>query len=827
MYMKIEREQSRYQLPFHSPGCHHFDRSDPRLVICEAIHNGGDASQNFLISMFVTMEHGVQMQDIQPKSERADQLLFVAVPHLYFIKNTDISDTGDSPMETSIGLLLLRKTMREFIGLDENDDKAVEAMVNFSYYLCLGQMDNAFKSMKFIKNDSVWDHMARMCVKTRRIDVARVCLGNMHNARAARNIRLSVERGESVDMQAAQLAIELGMLDEARSIYQSIGRFDNLNKLYQSELKWNEAFAVAEKQDRVSLRNTFFNYAKYLEENGAIEAAIDNYHSSGVGEFNIPRMLFANPKSLESYVKRVRDPKFHVWWARYLESYGDITTAKNFYKIADDHFDLVRLLCMEDQMDEAEEIVSKTDSPLAAFHMAQQYEHRGEVDKAVNYFSKAKAYGSAIRLAKENDMVDKLANLALQAGGKCLTEAAVFYEDRPGYADKAVMLYHKAGLIGRALDLAFKTDQQSSLDLIVQELDEKSDPRTLERAAQFFANNQQDRKAIQLLAYAKKYQEAINLCRERNVVVTEELAELLTPPKGEASTNAARNALLTEVAKCCQHQGNYHFAAKKFTQAGNKIEAMRALLKSGDTPKIVLFTNTARNKDIYRMAGNYLQTLAWHDDVDVMKNIETFYIKGEALDSLASFYKACAALEIEEFRDYEKGMRAMEASLKAINNKITKEGGEQKSLNFREEVTEIMKNIQRFLRAKELYKTDVGEALREFQALLEVPGIEESVRRGDLYAILIMHNAKRQNFDKAYQIMQECLSKKPRIDIRKFMNTELLDQICDRTGNPRITVAATTAGGSDDEIDGGVDFSHAMQRRMSEEGGMSDSDNDF
>lgn len=40
-------------------------------------------------------------------------------------------------------------------------------------------------------------------------------------------------------------------------------------------------------------------------------------------------------------------------------------------------------------------------------------------------------------------MKEKLANLALMAGGSDLVEAARYYEDLPGQADKAVMLYHK------------------------------------------------------------------------------------------------------------------------------------------------------------------------------------------------------------------------------------------------------------------------------------------------------------------------------------------------------------------------------------------------
>lgn len=69
---------------------------------------------------------------------------------------------------------------------------------------------------------------------------------------------------------------------------------------------------------------------------------------------------------------------------------------------------------------------------------------------------------------------------------------------------------------------------------------------------------------------------------------------------------------------------------------------MKSLLKSGDTEKIIFFAGVSRQKEIYVMAANYLQSLDWRKDPEIMKNIIAFYTKGRALDSLASFYDACA-----------------------------------------------------------------------------------------------------------------------------------------------------------------------------------------
>lgn len=69
---------------------------------------------------------------------------------------------------------------------------------------------------------------------------------------------------------------------------------------------------------------------------------------------------------------------------------------------------------------------------------------------------------------------------------------------------------------------------------------------------------------------------------------------------------------------------------------------MRALLKSGDTAKIVFFANLYRQKDLFIMAANYLQSLNWQTDPEILKTIIGFYTKGKALELLSGFYEACA-----------------------------------------------------------------------------------------------------------------------------------------------------------------------------------------
>lgn len=74
-------------------------------------------------------------------------------------------------------------------------------------------MDAAFKSIKLVQSAGVWNSLAKMCVKTKRLDVAGVCLGHMGDARAARALRLAVNDASLPhEAKLAVLAVHLGML---------------------------------------------------------------------------------------------------------------------------------------------------------------------------------------------------------------------------------------------------------------------------------------------------------------------------------------------------------------------------------------------------------------------------------------------------------------------------------------------------------------------------------------------------------------------------------------------------------------------------------------
>jgi len=67
-----------------------------------------------------------------------------------------------------------------------------------------------------------------MCVKTKRFDVAKICIGNMRFSRGAKAIRNTANE-EPLEARLAMVAIQLGMQDEAVKLYEEANRYDLLN----------------------------------------------------------------------------------------------------------------------------------------------------------------------------------------------------------------------------------------------------------------------------------------------------------------------------------------------------------------------------------------------------------------------------------------------------------------------------------------------------------------------------------------------------------------------------------------------------------------------
>ena len=148
---------------------------------------------NELVSFFITPDDGLKVQDRFTLGADIGQLAGATVPNFFFVNNS----------------LLVSRIMRDFVGLDASDQATTTAMLEFSYFLAIGNVDEAFRAVQSIKSPAVWHNMARMCVSSKRIDVATVCMGNMRDVVGARALRLAQHEPE-LEARIAALAVHLG-----------------------------------------------------------------------------------------------------------------------------------------------------------------------------------------------------------------------------------------------------------------------------------------------------------------------------------------------------------------------------------------------------------------------------------------------------------------------------------------------------------------------------------------------------------------------------------------------------------------------------------------
>ncbi|XP_002003645.2 intraflagellar transport protein 140 homolog [Drosophila mojavensis] len=555
--------------------------------------------------------------------------------------------------------------LKDFVDLQHCDANTRKQVLNFSLHVAEGQMDLAFRCVRSIQSKVIWTNLAKMCVHTNRLDVAKVCMGHLEQARSVRALRQAME-DEDLELEAkvAVLAIELGMIEEAKELYKRCKRYDLLNKLLQSTGLLDEALQVAEVDDRIHLKHTYYQKAQALRERGDIKGALEYYEKTQNPVQNITQLLLENPMAMQRYIQTTTDPKMLRWWGQYVESSGDMDAALAVYSKAEDWFSQVKILCYLGKISKADAIARQSGDRAACYHLGRHYENVGKFQEAIMFYTRAQTFSNAIRICKENDFQEELWTVASSSRSRDKAIAAAYFEEC-GNFKYAVELYHRAGMLHKALEMAFESQQPEILEIIATELSAESDAELINRCADFFASIEQYQKAVQLLAKTKHLERALNICVEKGVPVTEELADMLTPGKGDFDEET-RTGILVKLGELLQQQGDYHSATKKFTQAGDKVRAMKSLLKSGNTDKIIFFATMSRQREIYIMAANYLQALDWQSDGNILKHIISFYGKAQAYDSLANFYAICAQIEIEEYQDYEKALTAMQEASKCL-----------------------------------------------------------------------------------------------------------------------------------------------------------------
>lgn len=152
------------------------------------------------MTFFYTYETGIKAQDRFVLKHSTLDIFALKIPYFYAVERVK----GD--------YMIKKTTLHDFQKINHDDELIKNSILNFSFHLTSGNLDEAYKSVKNIQNSAIWEKMAIMCVKCKRLDVAEICIGNMKFARGARSIREAKKEPE-IETQLAMVAIQLGMVD--------------------------------------------------------------------------------------------------------------------------------------------------------------------------------------------------------------------------------------------------------------------------------------------------------------------------------------------------------------------------------------------------------------------------------------------------------------------------------------------------------------------------------------------------------------------------------------------------------------------------------------
>ena len=93
--------------------------------------------------------------------------------------------------------------------------------------------------------------------------------------------------------------------------------------------------------------------------------------------------------------------------------------------------------------------------------------------------------------------------------------------------------WSQGGEISKALELCFQHHQFEVLHQIADDLSEDSSSEMTRRVADYFMENDQFDKAVELLVKSRQVDSALDLCLSHHIRLTEEMVETMTPVKRE------------------------------------------------------------------------------------------------------------------------------------------------------------------------------------------------------------------------------------------------------------------------------------------------------
>ena len=706
--------------------------------------NLNDSKKDFIgqefYMFFYTQEFGIKQQECHKINRDLQGVFCVCLPNIYFIVQKN---------STSNSIHSLQENKFQFFqGMTDIPDDIKNALIEFSIFMSSGKIDEAYKIVKNIKSYDIWTNMAKVCIKSKRLDVLEICLSNMRFATGIKALRESAHEKEP-EARLAQVAMHLNLIDEAKILLEEIKRYDILIRFYIGIGEYDQAIDLAKKKNRINLENTYYRIAQHYERNNNIDKAMDYYKKSGCGAREIPRMLIQKCKIdlLEKYMSVGEDIHSQLWWAAYLESKGELDKAKQYYEKAKDWTNVVRILLAMNKILQAKAICDDTKDSGACFLMGRYYESIGEIKLAIYYYALSGRINQAFRLAKDNNMDGEIYNLGLKASNMTQNLIAEHFEKK-GNPEKAINLYLLANNIKSALNLCLSTNNYEKVKEIAENIELQNDPEMHRKLAEYFIEQKQYEKALGIFIKLKDWEKSLDICDNYKINISISTANNILSALDTIKDSSQKEKLTLQLAQQLKQQGDFELAHKIYVKIGDMNRAMKCLIKMGNKEKIIDFANVSRNNELFILAANYLETLDCSEEI--VADIVKFFTKAKAWTNLSSFYELFASIEIQDYKNYEKAIEIYGQAIKVLD-KMTDNEKKQKKLEI---LTNKIKITKIYSNAYSMSKTSPEDALGLCNQLLNKKSVDDVVREGDIYALMLDIYKTNQNYPACYSVLE-------------------------------------------------------------------------
>lgn len=808
LFLHSPQYDKTVSLPFEGrvPVSHYWDTEDPRLLCVQTVPYGASYESTMTGSVISPMFVADSLDVYRQTTMKIDDdkiLCAVNLPRVFYYSQS-IGDTN--PPQGAV--------LPQFEGLDNADDASKKSLMELNFHLATGDIDSAFNSIRGIDNKATWCSLAKTCAQMRRIDLADLCFGRMEDGGSALLLHKAKETDPDETASITVVDTQLNLYEEAKNLVKENRRFDLLTNLNISLGEWQQALTIASSSDRIHMKVIAHQMARSLELRGDLAQAIEKYEMAGTLQDEFPRLaLQANDlRLLFNYISERSPaeipPKLLLWIARFYEAHKQIDLAIEYYEYAHAKREIVRLNCCIGRWDDAATIVKKCNQrSVICFYarmLIKKIDYYSKPDNAtptvdvdklkhdvIEQFRRARQFAQAMDFALQYEMIDDILALSFSAPPSLVCKAAQWFESQKE-AKNAILLYSRAGRMNRALALCFAMKQYDALDEISDTLNSKTDPNVLLRCGQYFVESQRWSKAAQCFALAQQFEKVIELCNKHNIKlqssVIHELSELKADPE-----------VMKRFALLCEQQGEYQTAATLYIKFKDHLAAMKALIRYGDTEKVIKFANLIKKPQTFILAANYLQTLNPREGDKLYGQIIQFYTKAKAPDKLGRFFEASAQVEIDEYQEYSKAYELLQNGYKLVSN----------APDFKDK-SNVIANMQRkiklvgmYLQAQELIKSDPKKSMSMCAEIMRNPQIENVLRVDDIYMIMVQACVVQGNMKTAYQILEEL--RQNGSDLSYFLDEESIKKIYAAVGQTYVPTEHDNddEDGQYDEVDDG------------------------